>query len=113
MFDQLYIKFGRVGRWFCIYLVPRPPTNRIIQSNFNGSNTFGTMKIYSRQGQFELMSVNHIARSGGIIGISFRFSSTRKVCRVFPLESPRRGDSNEYIQYTISQFENDNHLTLS
>ena len=41
---------------------------------FNGSNTFGTIKICSRQGKFELMSVNHSARSGGIIGIFFRFS---------------------------------------
>ena len=45
-------------------------------SNFNGSNTFGTMKICSRQGQFELMSVDNYARSGGIIEISFRFSIT-------------------------------------
>ena len=45
-----------------------------IQLYFNGSNTFGTMIICSRQGEFELMSVNHCARSGGIIGMSFRFS---------------------------------------
>ena len=43
----------------------------IIQSNFNGSNTLGTMKICSRQGQLELMSVNHSAKSGGIIGLYF------------------------------------------
>ena len=42
-----------------------------MQLNFNGSNSFGTMKIRSRQGQFELMSVNHSARSGGILGIFF------------------------------------------
>ena len=47
-----------------------------IQQNFNGSNSFGTMKIRSREGKFELMSVNHSARSGGIKGISFRFSLT-------------------------------------
>ena len=40
-----------------------------IQSNFNGSNTFWSMKISSRQGQFEPMSVIHTAISGGIIGI--------------------------------------------
>ena len=45
-------------------------------SMFNGSNTFGTMKIGSRQGELELMSVNHSAKSGGKIGISFRFSLT-------------------------------------
>ena len=27
--------------------------------NFNGSNTFGTIKICSRQAELELMSVNH------------------------------------------------------
>ena len=44
--------------------------------DFNGLNTFGTMKITSRQGELELVSVSvdHITRSGGIIGISFRFS---------------------------------------
>ena len=33
-----------------------------IQPNFNGSNTFGTMKICLNQGQFELTSVNHSGR---------------------------------------------------
>ena len=45
-----------------------------VQLNFSGSNTFGTMKLCLRQAQFEIMSVNQSARSGGIIGISFRFS---------------------------------------
>ena len=44
------------------------------QPIFNGSNTFGTITICSRQGQFELLCANHIARSGGIIGIFFQFS---------------------------------------
>ena len=35
--------------------------------------SFGTMKICSGQG-FELMSVNHSKKSGGIIGIYFQFS---------------------------------------
>ena len=36
-------------------------TQEQIQPNFNGSNTFGTMRIHvcSRQGQFRVMSVNH------------------------------------------------------
>ena len=49
----------------------------------NGSHTFGTMKICSRQGDFELMSVNHSTRSEGIIRIPVR-----------------RCDSNKYTQYT-------------
>ena len=48
------------------------------QSNFNCLNSFGTMQICSRHGKFELMSVNHSARSGGIIGISFQFSSLER-----------------------------------
>ena len=47
-----------------------------IQSNLNGSNTFGTMKISSRQGLFELLRVYYRARPGGIIGVSLRFSSS-------------------------------------
>ena len=46
------------------------------------------------------MSVNHRARSGGIIEISFRVSLTIKFA-VLSLESLHRGDSNEYTQQTI------------
>ena len=42
------------------------------------------------------MSVNHSVLSGGIID-----TSNMNVCCVFSLESPHRGDSNEYTQYTI------------
>ena len=42
----------------------------------DGSNTFGTMKFSSRHGKFELMSVNHSAKSGGIVSLYFRFSLT-------------------------------------
>ena len=51
---------------------------------------------------FELMSVNQSASSGGghnrnIFSIFFRMM----VYCVFSLESPHRGDSNEYTQNTI------------
>ena len=32
---------------------------------------------------------------------------------MFSLESLKRGDSNEYTQYTISQYEKENHPKLS
>ena len=32
---------------------------------------------------------------------------------MFTLESPHRGDSNEYIQYTIFQYEKEKHPKLS
>ena len=44
---------------------------------------------------FELMSVNHSARSGGRIGISFSIFFNSKVYCVISLESPHRDDSNE------------------
>ena len=46
------------------------------------------------------MRVDNSARSGGIIRISLIFYD-RKVCCVFSLESPHRGDSNEYKQSTV------------
>ena len=54
-------------------------------ANFNGWNTFESMKIYQRQGLFDLVSVNHSTRSGDIFSIFFNV----KVHYVFSLESPR------------------------
>ena len=45
-------------------------------------------------GANELMSVYHSASTGDIIGIVFLSISIMKVCCVFSLESPHRGDSN-------------------
>ena len=44
-----------------------------------------------------------------IISIFFNM----KVCCVFSLESPHRGDSNEYTQYTIFNVKKENHRKLS
>ena len=44
---------------------------RNVQYNFNGSNTFRTMKISSKQGLFEPMRFDDSTRLGGIIGITF------------------------------------------
>ena len=40
-------------------------------------------------------------------------SFNMKVYCVFSLESPQRGDSNEYTQYTISQCKKENHSKSS
>ena len=50
------------------------------------------------------------ARSGGLTGISFFIFFYMKVCCVFSLESPHRGDSNEYTQYTIFNMNKKNTL---
>ena len=51
-------------------------------------------------GKIELVSINHSARSGGKYGILSIFFNL-KVCCVLSFELLRRGDSNEYTQYTI------------
>ena len=83
-----------------------------LQLNFNGSNTFGTMKMCSRQGWFEPLRVYYRTKSGGITGICFPIFFNMKVYYVFSLESPQRGDSNESTQNTISQYIKENHPKL-
>ena len=85
----------------------------LLQLTFNGSNTFGTMKICSRQGQFEPSRVYYRAKSGGINRDTSSIFFNMKVYFVFSLESPQRRDSNEYTQYTISQYKKEIHLELS
>ena len=71
-----------------------------VYTHIHSQNTFGDLKISSRQGKFEPMRVDNSARSGGIIRISLIFYNM-KVCCVFSLESPDLSDSYEYTQYTI------------
>ena len=47
------------------------------------------------------MRFDYSARSGGLQGIFFFIFFNIKVYFVFSLESPHRGDSNEFTQYTI------------
>ena len=51
------------------------------------------------------MSVNHSHLKRHIRNIVSIFVNM-KVCCVFSLESPQRGDSNEYTQYTIFNIKN-------
>ena len=85
----------------------------IIQSNFNGSNTFGTMKICPRQGEFEPLRVYHRTRSGGINKYIFSIFVNMRVYCVYSLESPQGGDSIKYTQYTIARYIKEIHPKLS
>ena len=62
--------------------------NFLVQSNFNGSNTFGTIKISLRQGWIDPRTVDESARSGSTIRISLIFYNMKVSC-VFSLESPQ------------------------
>ena len=68
------------------------------------------MKICSRQAQFELMSVNHSARSGGIIGLFLSIFYNVKVYCVFSLESPHRGTVMSAHKIPFSIFDMNNTL---
>ena len=57
------------------------------------SNTFGTMKICLRQ----VVRAKVRRQNRDIFSIFFNM----KVCCVFSLEFPHRGDSNEYTQHII------------
>ena len=58
------------------------------------------------------MRVDYSARSGGLIWISSFICFEMKVHCVFSLESPHRGDSNEYTQYTIFNINTKKHPKL-
>ena len=55
------------------------------------------------------MRVDNSARSGGLIRISSIFYNMKVYC-LFSFESPHRGDSNEYTQYTIFIMKTKNNL---
>ena len=77
-----------------------------VQWNFNGSNTFGTMQICSRRGYFELMTVNHSARSDGIISCFFFFfvflSHEGMLCVLIRIASMRHNFSFKRYEGKIS-----------
>ena len=73
----------------------------LLEHLWNHENTFETTVVR--------VSVNHSARSGGIVGLLFSIFYNVKVQCVFTLESPHRGDSNENAHYTIFNFEKENH----
>ena len=56
------------------------------------------------------MSVRYSAKSGGAIEVYFFIFFNMKVRCVFALESPHRGDSNKYTQYTIFNMNKKNTL---
>ena len=79
-------------------------------SNFTKENTVELQwleHLPNHENMFETgISVNHSARSGGHNRGIFSIFFNIKVCCVFSLESPQRGDSNEdtlYITFNIKK----------
>ena len=72
----------------------------LIQYNLNGSNTGGPFTVDDSNSFFSPYKIRPIAQENKYLGIFFLFNHGF-VCCVYSLESPRRGDSNEYTQRTI------------
>ena len=66
----------------------------------NGSNTDGSFTVHDSNTLFSPYIILPIAQENKYLGIFFLFYHGI-VCCVYSLESPHRGDSNEYTQHTI------------
>ena len=71
-----------------------------IQYNLDGSNADGSFTVDDSNSFFTPYKILRIAQENKYLGIFFLFYHGI-VCCVFSLESPHRGDSNEYTQHTI------------
>ena len=69
-----------------------------IQSNHDGSNTDGSFTMANSNSFLSLYEIHPIAQENREIFLFYR----EIVCCVYSLESPQRGDSNEYTQHTIT-----------
>ena len=72
----------------------------LLQYNLNGSNTDGSFTVDDSNSFFSPYKILPIAQENKYLMIFFLFYHGI-VCCVYSLESPRRGDSNEYTQHTI------------
>ena len=70
-----------------------------IQYNLNGSNTDGSFTVDDSNSFISPYKILPIAQENKYLGIFSYFIMELYV--VYSLESPHRGDSNEYIQHTI------------
>ena len=71
-----------------------------LQYNLNGSNPDGSFTVDDSNSFFSPYKILPIAQENKYLGIFFRYYHGI-VCCVYSLESPHRGDSNEYTQHTI------------
>ena len=71
-----------------------------IQYNLNGSNTDGSFTVDDSNSFFSPYKILPIAQENKYLGIFFLFYHGN-VCCAYLLESPHRGDSNEYTQHTF------------
>ena len=73
---------------------------KIVQYNLNGSNTGGSFTLDDTNSFFQSLQNPSNSSRKQIFRVFFLFYHGI-VCCVYSLESPHRGDSNEYTQHTI------------
>ena len=74
--------------------------NKKIQCNLSGSNTDGSFTVDDSNSFFQSLQNSSNSSRKQIFRDFFLFYHGI-VCCVYSLESPHRGDSNEYTQHTI------------
>ena len=71
-----------------------------LQYTLNGSNTDGSFTVDDSNSFFSPYEILTIAQENKYLGMFFLFYHGI-VSRVYSIESPHRGDSNEYTQHAI------------
>ena len=77
--------------------------DKIVQYNLDGSNTDGSFTVNDSNSFLSPQEILPIAEENKYFGILMEIFIVyhENVCCVYSLESPHRGDSNEYTPYTI------------
>ena len=83
-----------------LYYISVSVGNVDIQYNLNGSNPDGSFTLDDSNSFFSPYKILPIVQGNKYLGIISLFYHGI-VCCVYSLESPHRGDSNEYTQHTI------------
>ena len=71
-----------------------------LQSNLNSSNTDGSFTMANSNSFLSPYEILPLAQENKYLGKFSYFIMKFFVCCVYSLESPHRGDSNEYTQHT-------------
>ena len=85
---------------YCLIAITYVSFKYLIQYNLNGSNTDGSFIVDESNSFFQSLQNPSNSSRKQIFNDFFLFYHAI-VCCVYSLESPHRGDSNEYTQHTI------------
>ena len=96
----MFRSFSYSGTYICLGEQSACPDYYIVQSNLDGSNTDGSFTMANSNSFLSPYEILPIAQKKKQIFKDFFLFYREIVCCVYSLESPHRGDSNEYTQHT-------------